>query len=448
MIEYYKENIQLYIILFVWLVAGIVGGPAIYVVLPVTLLLMRQRGMYEELLIGFFFILILSDSLDEQLFFAKTVKNIYMAFLAVVFLFDTNSFQPMNKLYKIFIPFFLFSIITIFNSVNDPFFSTGLQKTISFFLSFLVIPNFILKLYREEGVLFLKRFMFFCFTTLFLGFVFKYLAHDIAYLGSGRYRGVMGNPNGLGIYAFLIFIVFYVINDFFSDLFSKHERIMIYVSIILSILMTNSRNAVLAVLMFYLFQVFFNKSPFLGFIFFLLALYTVELINANLALIITTLGLEDFFRLSTLEDGSGRYIAWAFAWKQIQHNFFIGKGFAYNEFYMRQHYIELGKLGHQGGIHNSFLTFWMDQGLIGLIIYLRSYILMFIKAAQKTRFAFPILFSISFTAMFESWLVASLSALAFLAMFIFTIITSEEIAHKEVDETESEDKSEITLAAN
>ena len=101
---------------------------------------------------------------------------------------------------------------------------------------------------------------------------------------------------------------------------------------------------------------------------------------------------------------------------------------------MRQNYRLLSKLGHQGGIHNSFLTFWMDQGLIGLIIYLRSFILMFIKAAQKTRFAFPAMFAISFTAYFESWLVASLSAFAFLAMFLFTIITSEEIQEKR-DET-------------
>jgi O-antigen ligase len=94
---------------------------------------------------------------------------------------------------------------------------------------------------------------------------------------------------------------------------------------------------------------------------------------------------------------------------------------------MRQNYKLLSKLGHQGGIHNSFLTFWMDQGLIGLVIYLRSFILLFIQGAQKTRLAFPAMFAISFTAYFESWLVASLSAFAFLAMFIFTIVTSQEI---------------------
>ena len=94
---------------------------------------------------------------------------------------------------------------------------------------------------------------------------------------------------------------------------------------------------------------------------------------------------------------------------------------------MRQHYTQLEKLGHQGGIHNSFLTFWMDQGLIGLLIYLRSFFIMFLRAAHNTKFAFPIMFSVAFTAFFESWLVGSLSAFAFLAMLIFTLISSDEI---------------------
>ena len=414
------------------------GGSLIYAILPITLFFMMRKGMYEELLIGYLFILILSDSLSEQLNFAKDIKNIYISLLAIFFLFNINDFQPLNKLYKLFIPFFLFSVFTMLYSVNDPFFFTSVQKTISYFLSFLVIPNFIFKIYREEESAFLKRFIYFCITSLLLGFIFIFIARDFAYLDSGRYRGVMGNPNGLGIYAFLIFILFFLISDFFSDLFSKQERIFMFLVIFISIYLTNSRNAVLAVLIFYLFQRFYRGSTFVGVLLSIVTIFTIELISSNFILIIGSLGLGDFFRIKTLEDGSGRYIAWTFAWLHIQENFFIGKGFGYNEYYMRQHYAELSKLGHQGGIHNSFLTFWMDQGLIGLLIYMWSYILIFIKAAKKTKFAYPIMFAILFTAFFESWLVASLSAYAFLAIFIFTIVTSEEIQEKTEIELEEQ----------
>ncbi len=414
-------------IFIVWLVTGMYGGPVIYVLLPITMLLMKRKGMYEELFLGFIFILILSDSLEDNLAFAKNAKNIYISFLAVFLFLDMDSFQPLNKLYKIFIPFFIFSVFTMCFSLQDSFIFTSLQKTISYFLVFLIIPNYITKIYREEGEQFFKRFIFFAFTTLFLGFIFKYIAHDIASLESGRYRGVMGNPNGLGIYSFLLFIITFVLHDFFPDLFTKQEKIMIYIAIVYSILLTNSRNAVLALLIFYLFQRFFSLSPLLGFVLFLITLFAVEIISNNLTSIILSLGLGDFFRVKTLQEGSGRYVAWGFAWRQIQHNFFIGKGFAYNEYYMRQNYGLLSKLKHQGGIHNSFLTFWMDQGLIGLLIFLRSFILLFIKGAKKTKYAFPIMFGISFTAMFESWLVGSLSAFSFLAIFIYTLISSEEI---------------------
>lgn len=427
MIAYYKENIQLYMLFTIWLIAGAFAVPLSYGLIPVTMWLMYKKKMYEELIVGYLFILILSDSLEDSLLFAKSIKNIYISILAVFFFCDTNNFQPLNKLYKIFLPFFIFTFFTMFLSVNESFFSISLQKTISFVLSLIILPSFFTKLYREQGEQFFKRIVFFTTTALLLGFILKYIGHDFAYLENGRYRGALGSPNGLGIYSVLTFIVYFILNDFFPNLFTKIERIIILGAILLSIYLSGSRNSVIAVLIFYLFQRFYTLSPFLGFIIFLLALFVTEIITNNLTSIILSMGLGDFFRTNTLEEGSGRYIAWDFAWKQIQHNFFVGKGFAYNEYFMRQNYGQLSKLGHQGGIHNSFLTFWMDQGLIGLLIYLRSYILMFIKAAQKTKYAFPVMFTLSFTAMFESWLVASLSAFAFLALFIFTLITSEEI---------------------
>jgi len=429
-IEYYKENSQLYIIFTLWMILGVVTGTFIYGIIPFFFFIMLRKGLFEELFISYIFILIVSDSLYDPFFFAKNVKNIVALILGMHFLFNIKDFYPLNKLYIIFLPFSLFSIISMCKSIGDPFFFTSFQKTVSYFLSFLIIPNYMEKLYREKGGDFLRRLIFFGVTFLLLGFLLRYIAPNIAYIDSGRYRGVLGNPNGLGIYAVLLFIITFLLNDFFPQLFSKKERIIIYSALVLSIYLTNSRNAILALLMFYLYRYAFTKSPFLGVIVFILSLLVGELLSANIIDIISDIGLEGFFRVQTLEHASGRYIAWNFAWKQIQENFFIGKGFAYNEFYMRQHYGELTKLGHQGGIHNSFLTFWMDQGLIGLLIFIRSYLLVFIKAAKKTRLAFPIFFVITFTAMFESWLVGSLSIFAILGAIIFTLINSESIRAK------------------
>jgi O-antigen ligase len=336
-------------------------------------------------------------------------------------------------------PFFLFSLITMMFSVTDPFFFTSVQKTISYFLSLLVIPNLFLRIYREKGEVFLKNILLFLLFTLVLGILLRFISYELVYIESGRFRGVLGNPNGLGIYCMLIFIFFTIITRRFPEMFSRIDKLIYLGFIFLSIILTDSRNAVLGVVIFLVFHRFFKISPFLGLIFFLLFVTLAEAISNNLSTIITSLGLGEFFRVETLEEGSGRYIAWEFAWLQIQENFFIGKGFAYNEYYMRQHYALLNKLGHQGGIHNSFLTFWMDQGLIGLLIYLRSFLLVFVQGSRWSSYAFPAMFAIAFTAIFESWLVGSLSAFAFLAMLIYTVLTSEEL----IVDTEVKEKTEL-----
>jgi len=429
-INYYKENIQIYLLFTFWVLIGVFGGSLIFGILPITLFLMKQKNMYEEILIGYLFILILSDNADESLFFAKNLKNEYIALITIFFFFDRKSFYPINNLYKIYVPFFLFSVITMLFALGDTYFFTSIQKTLSYFLMFLILPTFIMKLFRENGLLFFRRFIQFLFTVLLIGLVLKYISYDLTHT-SARFKGVFGGPNGLGVFALLFFIAFSFINEFYSEIFSKQEKLIIFSIIILSIYMTGSRNSVLAVLIFYFFQRYFGSFPYLGILVFLLLLIVFELVSANIVSIVDFLGIGGYFRLQTLEEGSGRYVAWGFAWKQIQHNFFIGRGFAYNEFYMRQHYRLLSKLGHQGGIHNSFLTFWMDQGLVGLIIYLRSYFLMFIRASKLSKFAFPAMLAVSFTAFFESWLVGSLSAFAFMGIFIFTLLTSEEIISEE-----------------
>ena len=431
MLTYLRENSQLYVIFIFWLITGMFGGPAIYGVLPLTIILMYRRDLFEELLIGYLFILILSDSSIPLLFFAKNVKNIYIVFLTIIYFARTDFFNADNAVFKLFIPFVIISAITMLLSIEDSYFFTSVQKTISFSLTLIVIPGFVVKLFKVHGPEFLRRLFYCILLMLIVGIVMKYLLPNLAMLNGSRYKGLFGGPNGLGIFCVLFFISFFILINYYKDLFSNQEQLLVFGIILISLIWSGSRNGLIAVFIFYLFQRFFGLSPFLGFLLFVIFLFVSELISSNATAIVNSLGLGEYFRVQTIEEGSGRYIAWAFAWKQIQHNFFIGRGFAYNEFYMRQHYGALLKLNHQGGVHNSFLTFWFDQGLVGLLIYLRSYILLFIKAAKKTKYAFPAMFAISFTAFFESWLVGSLSAFAFMGVFIFTILTSDEIKPSE-----------------
>src|SRR5690606_21275266 len=154
--------------------------------------------------------------------------------------------------------------------------------------------------------------------------------------------------------------------------------------------------------------------------------------------------LEKSFRLETLQQGSGRTIAWEFAWKNIQESLFIGKGIGYDEYLMRENREFLSKAGHEGGVDNTYLIVWLNTGLIGLLAFLRGVFLLFIKGAKNNSYAFPALFAILLSINFEPWLAASLNPFTSMFLIIVTLLTApifnEEYTN---DEIELEEETEM-----
>ena len=191
--------------------------------------------------------------------------------------------------------------------------------------------------------------------------------------------------------------------------------------------------------MYLAFSRVFKASPYLGVVGFVIFLAAVEFVNTNLGAIIISLNLEDYMRVDTLEDGSGRYFAWSFAWDKIQDFFVFGGGFGNDEYIMRQHYAYLNSQGHQGGVHNSYLTMWFNVGVIGVILYFRSFVLIFVKGAKRIPVSYAIMFAVMFAIMYESWINGSLNPFTVILLIIITCMTEDEIV--EISD-EAEDDSE------
>ena len=153
----------------------------------------------------------------------------------------------------------------------------------------------------------------------------------------------------------------------------------------------------------------------------------MEVLLSNLEPIVMFLGIEDYVRLNTLESGSGRYFAWEFAWEHIQEYLVFGGGFANDERVMRKHRLYLERMGHQGGVHNSYLSFWFDVGAVGLALYLRSFILAFIKSSKMVPMSLGVMFAVLFSITYESWLVSSLNPYTIVLLIILTVVSEEEI---------------------
>jgi O-antigen ligase len=416
--KYFSENAQLVVISIIWVIFGMFTGPVVYIIVPLTLFLLYRKQMHLEILLGFFFILTLSDSRLHALSFAASVKNIYILILFLITIKEMRLLENRISFFKYFIPFFLVALVCMFFSPNI---GISFQKTLSYFLLFFSVPNYFYIVYKKYGDTLFKAIVFLVSVILVLGLVINVFKPDITNL-VGRYRGLLGNPNGIGLYTFLFILFFATVNDARQDIFTRYEKIIIYGIAFFSLLKCGGRTSLVTTLLFFFFKKFYKISPWLGFVIFVLSLYIYQLISNNLADIITYLGLADRFRVNSLENGSGRTVAWEFAWQQIQDNFFIGRGFSYTEYIFRINYDYLSMLGHQGAAHNAYLTIWLDTGLVGLLFYLLGLLVTFVKASINSKLAFPVLFAILFSNNYESWLTASLNPFTIQLLFILTFI--------------------------
>jgi O-antigen ligase len=420
--------------LLVW-GAGVYGGPAAFAIIPGLALLMMLRGFYTELLLCFFLTLILSDSRNLSLSAFQNIKNIYILLLGLGLFVIPRKDIPFERTVQKFWPFFAIALFCVFFSDD---YLTAIQKTLSYFLIIVTVPNYFFLAWKKDGTALIETLVWWVTLLLLTGFILRFISPEQVFL-EGRYTGILGNPNGMGLFTLMFFIFFRIAETNWPNIFGRWERIIIYTIIIGSLLSCGSRNSLFAIILFLSFGYFYRISSLAGFVFFIIIAASYSFIQINLLSLVTSFGLEDQFRLETLENASGRTVAWAFGWQQIQENIGFGKGIGYTDYLYRKYYNMLSMQGHQGNAHNSYITFWLDTGLFGLIFFLRGIIVSFWNTTQNNRYAIPALYAILFSAFFESWLTASLNPFTIQLMLILTILNYSALP-------ESDNKNDTVIA--
>lgn len=418
--DFIRRNLVLILILALWYIAGAAAAPLFFAIGTLTILLWWRRKMYFEILAGFFFILVLSDNLRPATDFAKVYKNAYIVILALIPVLSRSDFRPFNKLWLYFVPFVLVSFVGISDS---PVAFTGFQKAVSYLLLVFAVPQFFATAFRNRGRDAARDFIFLGVLLVLAGFVLILFEPGLAFSHGGRFRGVFGNPNGLGIFAGLLLVLTVAGREYFKGLFSKNDLRWMVLPLLAAVALSGSRTSILAVGLFLLFVRFFRTSPFLGFLMFFAFGVAVEVVSTNLLAVVSALGLQDFFRIDTVSEGSGRYVAWNFAWEAIREHFWFGRGFAFDEWLMGENQDFLNALGHQGGVHNTYLIVWLNAGLVGLLLFLRAWLLIFIRAGKQNAVAFPAMFLVLFSILLEPWLAASLNPFTIILLTALVMMT-------------------------
>ncbi|MBL0047980.1 MAG: O-antigen ligase family protein [Bacteroidetes bacterium] len=436
MIRFIKEEFLFLFLVISWTIVGIYFGPAIYIYLPLSIVLLKVQNQIMYLFLGFFLVLIFSDSRHYEMMWAAGVKEVYIVFLGIFLFLDRKSFAVSNTFYQRFLPFLL---VAVYCDMDSPDVWLALQKTLSYFLLLAVVPNYVIKLYYEDAQRFFHSLIMLACLVLLVGLVFVFVSYDLVFFAK-RYCGLLGNPNGLGIYCMMIFLLLSTIKNLYPDCFTKREYLFIYLVIFFSVFLSGARSSILAMGIFMLFNYFYKMSSFLGFIVFLLIILSYQLFEDNFALIVNALNLEKYIRLETINTASGRIIAWSFAWEEIQKNIFFGRGFSYTDILFHVNEKSLSVKGHQGNAHNSYLTLWLETGLVGLFFYLFALISEFIRSFKKTHVTIPIMYALLFQIFFESWLASSLNPYTINLIMILVIAS---VATKEFNRGKQELPEEI-----
>ena len=396
------------------------AGVIYFVVLQLFYL---SNGKYSEAILLVYLIFVFSDSRSSLLSFAITAK-ILLVFSLPYIASKLNSRSSING--TAFIPFIVYCfVLVLFSEVAF----TSFQKTLSYSILLISSPLLLSGVIETYGKIFFKKIIVLFGLILLIGLVLILINYDFVHL-LGRYRGLLGNPNGLGILGIVFFLLFQAVQDKYPNLFSKKEIIVLGILFVLSLIYSGSRSAIFTILLFYGLRWIFIRSASLGIFVSIVSVALINFVTIDWVGIIQTFGLQDYFRVETLSEGSGRLVAWTFAWEKIQENILWGSGFAYNEYlFYGEHALMLSNLGHQGNVHNSFLTLWLDTGLFGLLLFLVPLLRLVYMASLNTQIAIPIFICFVFSANFESWMAASLNPFSIIFYFtIYLLVLKREVA--------------------
>jgi len=422
-LKHLAENKQLYLVIFSWALVGLTLPTLAAIIWSVfSFLFLMRSGDQTRILLAFIAMLIMSDSRSRIFLFASDAKIVVSILLWVNIIRNYSEYKNIdNKMFRYFIPFILYVSISIFWSFDI---AASFQRTISFAIIYFSIPLLYINALKQNPK-FNVDLVWFVVVVLGIGLVIHSVSPGFTTI-TGRFRGLLGNPNGMGLFLLLVFLLGFLTYKRHKEEYDLGKLAVVFLVVFgLSLVLTGSRSAIFSILIFLLFYRLSSVANFISVLAFLAFVLSYEYLFMRLPEVILYLGLEEYMRLQTLQEGSGRNVAWSFAWKNIEDVFYTGGGVGYTEYLFRLHGAELSRLGHQGNAHSSYLTIWLDTGIVGLVLFVFGLFMNILNAVSNSKFALPIVFAILFTTYFESWLAGTLSPYITLFLLLFTTLQQE-----------------------
>lgn len=410
-------------------ISGRVSDQFAMPVLAIGTIYFLYHNRHDSVMVLLFLTLTLGDSRMDALYFVKDLRTLIMVILSVYSIWEIRAgIYTINRYFLFFLPFLLVSIMAL---IFSPILETAISKTIAFTLLYFMGLHYIFHRFRQMGIRLLIEIMYTGHLIIFIGLLLLPTFPDLVSYGGLRFNGLIGNPNGLGLYVVLLTPLTLLVFRRQPGI-SQRYKTLAWVALNVSLAICSSRNAILSVTTFWLLYTGLNGTSFRTAIFLLVLLPAAVIIiyYIDLKSLVEVLGLERYLRLRDIESGSGRVDAWQHAIDTIEKNPLIGCGFACEEYNFRYEMsYRLWATGHQGGVHNSYLAFILNTGFVGLGFFI-FFIVSLIRRMGDYRFYLPFAAGCALSAVFESWLFSSLNAfhIYFITIILFCMVDATQHA--------------------
>ena len=182
------------------------------------------------------------------------------------------------------------------------------------------IPLIVMSEFRKSSNLFLIKLATFLFLVVLANLGYTQFS-AVAYSHGGRLTGLFGNPNGLAMFCLFSLLLFDVSRSLINFKISRNETIIFYFILLLCLILTGSRAALLSYILFFVFKQLSKSSPVIGFVALAFIAFGSDFVGSLGYQFIESIGLSKELRLDGdqgITTGSGRLIAWKYAWIEIQ----------------------------------------------------------------------------------------------------------------------------------
>ena len=397
--------------------------PLAYLIFLLFCVVQGAKGRHHMLILTTLVIFIMGDSRLPDLQWPKNLRliiTIYLFFLTLAQMFRRQyRFRP---LYLIVLVFLFFSLVV---APLNPSPALSVSKAISYVFMLFIAMHYFHHQIRQQGPQLLEDVVRLSFWVALIGVAFIFFRPGMVFFEeSGRFRGVFGNPNGLGVYVTLLIPMAYLLFSGVNKQLSRRFRLLAWGILLFSLFLTFSRNGLISTFFFFLLAWLHREGFRLKtFVFYLFLIPAIAIMSNPIIIVevIKLTGFEEQLRVETILSGSGRFFAWQWAMEVFGENPILGRGFAFEEILFHDFMPKwLYATGHQGGVHNSYIAFLLNNGVVGLTLILMFFMGLLRRIPVK-RFIPAIIFSCGFSAFFEPWLNSSLNAFTvhFLLLILF-----------------------------